>query len=108
MWVFVENILEAKIGNYKEKSDEKFSFKKITFPFTFDWNDDFGTPGAILVRNSINPFYLMTVTLKDVPGHGQIHFICNSWVYNENCYKPNLRVFFSNQVSTLIMLFQYI
>ncbi|XWS57529.1 hypothetical protein CRYUN_Cryun09bG0182200 [Craigia yunnanensis] len=94
-----ENILGAKIEDpvHIEKWKEKPSFKNITFHVSFDWNEDFGTPGAILLRSSNDQFYLKTVTLKDVPGQGQIHFICNSWVYHENHYKPNGRVFFSNK-----------
>ncbi|OMO61205.1 Lipoxygenase [Corchorus capsularis] len=36
------------------------------------------------------------VTLDDVPGHGRIHFVCNSWVYPAHRYKYD-RVFFSNK-----------
>ncbi|KAK7831226.1 putative linoleate 9s-lipoxygenase 5 [Quercus suber] len=41
-------------------------------------------------------FYLKTVTLEDVPGHGRVHFVCNSWVYPAHRYRYN-RVFFSNK-----------
>lgn len=68
-----------------------------SFHVTFDWHDEFGIPGAILVENRRrNEFFLKSVTLQGVPGHGSVHFPCNSWVYNNECYKSE-RVFFSNQ-----------
>ncbi|XVF41914.1 hypothetical protein PTKIN_Ptkin01aG0319100 [Pterospermum kingtungense] len=95
-----ENILEAKIEPpvHVEKN-EKSPFKDITFRVTFEWNEDFGTPGAILVRNFHYgvKFYLKIVTLEAAPGRDLIHFICNSWVYDDNVYNPNVRVFFSNK-----------
>ncbi|KAK6911552.1 Lipoxygenase, C-terminal, partial [Dillenia turbinata] len=41
-------------------------------------------------------FYLKSVTLEDVPGHGRIQFVCNSWVYPAKHYNYD-RIFFSNQ-----------
>lgn len=67
------------------------------FPITFDWDEAMGVPEAFIIRNHHNyQFYLKTVTLEDVPGHGQVHFVCNSWVYPEHHYKYN-RVFFANK-----------
>ncbi|OMO89322.1 Lipoxygenase, partial [Corchorus capsularis] len=64
----------------------------------FDWDEKFGTPGAILVRNSLEntEFYLKSVTLENVPGRGRIHFVCNSWVYKDEKYQSD-RVFFTNK-----------
>ena len=69
-----------------------------TFNVTFEWDDEIGIPGAFLIRNfHHNEFYLKTLTLEAVPGHGRLHFICNSWVYPAKNYKKD-RVFFTNQV----------
>ncbi|KAF8018100.1 hypothetical protein BT93_H3106 [Corymbia citriodora subsp. variegata] len=67
------------------------------FKVTFDWDEEVGVPGAIIVQNKHHSqFYLKTVTLEDVPGEGQVHFVCNSWVYPADRYKKD-RVFFSNK-----------
>ncbi|KAM7478131.1 hypothetical protein LguiA_026344 [Lonicera macranthoides] len=64
---------------------------------TFDYEEEIGIPGAFMVKN-LNPseFYLKSLTLEDVPGHGRLHFVCNSWVYPVDKYKTD-RVFFTNQ-----------
>ncbi|KAI9084758.1 hypothetical protein K1719_033164 [Acacia pycnantha] len=68
-----------------------------TFQVTFEWDEEIGIPGAFLVKsNHHSEFYLRTLTLEDVPGQGDIHFVCNSWVYPAHKYK-NDRVFFSNK-----------
>ncbi|KAI8561382.1 hypothetical protein RHMOL_Rhmol04G0334700 [Rhododendron molle] len=68
-----------------------------SFNVTFDWDESVGLPGAILIRNHHHSqLYLKTVILDDVPGQGQLHFICNSWVYPAHRYK-NDRVFFVNK-----------
>ncbi|KAF5463411.1 hypothetical protein F2P56_019328 [Juglans regia] len=68
-----------------------------SFKVTFDWDEDIGIPGAFLIRNDHHSeFYLKTLTLEDVPGHGRIHFVCNSWVYPTDKYKKD-RFFFSNK-----------
>lgn len=70
----------------------------VTCNVNFEWEEEVGVPGAFIVKNSHhNEFYLKTVTLEDVPGHGRIHFVCNSWIYPAECYKKE-RVFFTNQV----------
>ncbi|GKD40402.1 probable linoleate 9S-lipoxygenase 5, partial [Tanacetum coccineum] len=54
-------------------------------------------PGAFLVQNKHHSeFYLKTLTLDDVPGHGKVHFVCNSWVYPTKRYTKD-RVFFTNK-----------
>lgn len=93
------NIMGGKIGapTYLQNWNFKPLVGDIDFSVEFDWNEDFGTPGAILVRNThYGEFYLKTVTLEDVPGRGRITFICNSWVYNEEKYQAD-RVFFANK-----------
>ncbi|XBH94553.1 hypothetical protein VPH35_085299 [Triticum aestivum] len=53
------------------------------FSVTFDWAvDKLGVPGAIIVKNNhASEFFLKTITLDNVPGHGKVVFVANSWVY---------------------------
>ncbi|XP_019230722.1 PREDICTED: probable linoleate 9S-lipoxygenase 5 [Nicotiana attenuata] len=68
-----------------------------TFGVTFEWEEEAGIPGAFLIKNfHQKEFYLKTLTLDDVPGHGRVCFICNSWIYPSEYYKKD-RIFFSNQ-----------
>ncbi|KAK4739247.1 hypothetical protein R3W88_002944 [Solanum pinnatisectum] len=69
-----------------------------TFSVTFDWDHkEFGVPGAFIIKNfHLNEFFLKSLTLEDVPNHGNIHFVCNSWVYPSFRYKSD-RIFFANQ-----------
>ncbi|KAJ7980061.1 Lipoxygenase [Quillaja saponaria] len=68
-----------------------------SFSITFDWDESMGVPGAFVIQNHHHShFFLKTITLEDVPGHGPVHFVCNSWVYPTHRYKYN-RVFFSNK-----------
>ncbi|VFQ85021.1 unnamed protein product [Cuscuta campestris] len=70
---------------------------KSAFRVSFDWTEDFGVPGAFIIKNNHhNEFYLKTLTLEDVPNHGDVHFVCFSWVYPASKYHYD-RVFFSNQ-----------
>ncbi|KAA3468688.1 putative linoleate 9S-lipoxygenase 5 isoform X1 [Gossypium australe] len=47
-----------------------------TFHVYFEWDEDFGTPGTVLVHNPYeSEFYLKTITLQEVPGRGPIHFV---------------------------------
>ncbi|OMO89323.1 Lipoxygenase [Corchorus capsularis] len=71
--------------------------KESWFAVSFDLDEEFGTPGAIVIRNNqASEFYLKNITLDDVNGAGQIHFVCNSWIYPDNRYKKP-RIFFSNK-----------
>ncbi|CAJ2631629.1 unnamed protein product [Trifolium pratense] len=68
-----------------------------TYNITFEWDEEIGTPGAFLIKNNHHSeFYLKSLTLENVPGHGVIHFICNSWVYPSHKYQKD-RIFFSNK-----------
>ncbi|KAH0766656.1 probable linoleate 9S-lipoxygenase 5 [Solanum tuberosum] len=69
-----------------------------TFSVTFDWDHkEFGVPGAFIINNfHLNEFFLKSLTLEDVPNRGNIHFVCNSWVYPAFRYKSD-RIFFANQ-----------
>ncbi|KAH0783003.1 hypothetical protein KY290_002601 [Solanum tuberosum] len=68
------------------------------FRVTFDWDlDEFGVPGAFIIKNlHLNEFFVKSLTLDDVPNHGKIHFVCNSWIYPSFKYKSD-RIFFANQ-----------
>ncbi|KAE8717611.1 Linoleate 9S-lipoxygenase 5 [Hibiscus syriacus] len=70
----------------------------VTFSVTFEWDESsMDVPGAFIIKNKHHSqFYLRTVTLEDVPGHGRVHFVCNSWIYPTHRYKFD-RVFFSNK-----------
>ncbi|KAF5813640.1 putative linoleate 13S-lipoxygenase [Helianthus annuus] len=68
-----------------------------TFELEFDW-EDVVAPGAFLIINRHQKeFYLKTLTLTNLPDPDPLHFICNSWVYNEEHYNNRYRIFFSNQ-----------
>ncbi|PHT98420.1 putative linoleate 9S-lipoxygenase 5 [Capsicum chinense] len=71
---------------------------EAAFRVTFDWDhDEFGVAGAFIVKNlHLNEFFLKSLTLEDVPNHGKIHFVCNSWIYPAFKYKSD-RIFFANQ-----------
>ncbi|GLJ23657.1 hypothetical protein SUGI_0448000 [Cryptomeria japonica] len=52
-----------------------------TQKITFYWPPEYGTPGAILVKNNrAREFFLKRVCIT-VPAQGDINFLCNSWVY---------------------------
>nr|CAP59449.1 lipoxygenase [Momordica charantia] len=66
------------------------------FQVNFDWEENFGFPGAFFIKNGhTSEFFLKSVTLEDVPGFGRVHFDCNSWVYPSRRYKKD-RIFFAN------------
>eukprot|EP00253_Pinus_taeda_P032506 PITA_32506 len=69
---------------------------QTTYGVEFDWDSNFGVPGAFFITNSHHhEFFLNSLTLQ-VPGHGNVHFDCNSWVYPASKYNRD-RVFFSNR-----------
>lgn len=108
---FIGNELRGKLSEpaFLEDWSTKITpltASEVSFNVTFDWDEEnIGVPGAFLIKNNhSNEFYLKTLTLEDVPGHGQVYFICNSWVYPAKYYKRD-RVFFSNQVILFISSF---
>ncbi|KAH1085205.1 hypothetical protein GYH30_017287 [Glycine max] len=71
--------------------------RQDAFSVYFEWDNDFGIPGAFYIKNFMqSEFFLVSVTLEDIPNHGTIHFVCNSWVYNAKSYKRD-RIFFANK-----------
>ncbi|MCE0481750.1 hypothetical protein HAX54_039745 [Datura stramonium] len=96
------NKYRGKLGKpaYLENWDAKITpltATDVTFGVTFEWEEESGIPGAFLIKNfHQKEFYLKTLILDDVPGHGRVCFICNSWIYPSEYYKKD-RIFFSNQ-----------
>ncbi|KAL2942071.1 putative linoleate 9S-lipoxygenase 5 [Bienertia sinuspersici] len=94
--------LKGKLGNrsYLEELAEDstgLAHGEYAYNVKFDWDEDIALPGAVIVRNEHDKeFYLRTITLQNVPGHGNIHFVCNSWVYPARCYEKD-RIFFTNE-----------
>jgi len=75
--------------------------RQDAFSIFFEWDVNFGIPGAFYIRNfKTDEFFLVSLTLEDIPNHGTIHFVCNSWVYNFRNYKKD-RIFFVNDVSSV-------
>ncbi|WCJ23731.1 Linoleate 9S-lipoxygenase [Euphorbia peplus] len=97
-----DNEMRGKVGkaSYLEQWVKKITpitAGETSFDTSFEWDESIGEPGALIIKNHHHSqFYLKTVTLEDVPGHGRIHFVCNSWVYPTHRYKYD-RVFFSNK-----------
>ncbi|KAI7747808.1 hypothetical protein M8C21_005344, partial [Ambrosia artemisiifolia] len=97
-----EDRLRGKVGKAGILEDWITTISPVTagestYEITFEWDEEIGLPGAFLVKNSHpNEFYFKTLTLEDVPGHGQVHFVCNSWVYPTENYTMD-RIFFANK-----------
>lgn len=105
----LEDESRGKPGNasYVEKwltTYTPFMAKETSFPITFEWDEAMGLPGAILIKNyHYSEFFLKSVILKDVPGHGEVNFVCDSWVYPV-CRYTYHRVFFSNKASYIFKI----
>lgn len=97
-----EGSLRGKVGKAAKLEDwittiTPLAVGESSYKVSFEWDEDMEVPGAFLVQNNHHSeFYLKTLTLEDVPGHGQVHFVCNSWVYPAKRYKKD-RVFFTNK-----------
>lgn len=87
---------EAPLRGGKKSKHGKTS--TTTYHVTFVVDADFGTPGAVSVRNGnrADQFFLRHVRLE-LAEDRSIHFECNSWVYP---YKKTAsdRLFFINTV----------
>ncbi|XP_004510411.1 linoleate 9S-lipoxygenase-like [Cicer arietinum] len=71
--------------------------KQTAFSIHFEWDSDMGIPGAFYIDNFMQgEFFLVSLTLENVPNHETINFVCNSWVYNSKKYKTG-RIFFANK-----------
>ncbi|MCD7453760.1 hypothetical protein HAX54_021993 [Datura stramonium] len=71
---------------------------ELAFTITFDRDyEKFGVPGGFIIKNlHFREFFLKSLTLEDVPNHGKIHFVCNSWIYPAHKYESD-RIFLANQ-----------
>ncbi|OIW17162.1 hypothetical protein TanjilG_18117 [Lupinus angustifolius] len=93
---------KGKVGKlaYLEKhlpSLPNLGANQEAFNVHFEWDSDFGIPGAFYIENfTQSEFFLVSLTLEDVPNQGTIHFLCNSWVYNKKKYDTD-RIFFANK-----------
>eukprot|EP01018_Ginkgo_biloba_P028878 Gb_20663 [translate_table: standard] len=68
---------------------------------TFNWDSDFGTHRAFIIRNlNHHQFFLKSLTLQ-LPADRTIDFICNSWVYPAAKYQTD-HVFLSNHIFLLM------
>ncbi|KAH7439858.1 hypothetical protein KP509_04G079300 [Ceratopteris richardii] len=77
-----------------DTEDDGNEFHSLTFMV----EEDFGEPGAILIKNHHpNWFFLEHVTIH-MPSGSDVHFQCSSWVYPNKDYGDIPRVFFSNKV----------
>ncbi|XP_054780939.1 seed linoleate 9S-lipoxygenase-3-like isoform X2 [Prosopis cineraria] len=96
------NGLKGKVGRIKYCADrintlQSWSAENCTFKLHFEWDDEVGIPGAFQIQNLHNcEFFLVHLTLKDVRGHGDIHFPCNSWVF-PTIKDLSHRIFFTNE-----------
>ncbi|KAH7846228.1 hypothetical protein Vadar_011492 [Vaccinium darrowii] len=99
---FRQRGLRGKIGKPAYLEDWITKVTPLTagdsgFDVSFDWDEEIEVPGAFIIINlHHSEFYLKSLTLDQVPGHGRIHFVCNSWVYPAEHYKTD-RIFFTNQ-----------
>ncbi|XP_064951648.1 probable linoleate 9S-lipoxygenase 5 isoform X3 [Musa acuminata AAA Group] len=84
---------EASLRNGKKTKHD--GVETTTYDVVFYLEADFGTPGAIAVKNrGRREFLLKSVTLE-VSENRSVHFDCNSWVYP--IIKTNVdRLFFAN------------
>ncbi|KAM5561240.1 hypothetical protein ABKV19_022036 [Rosa sericea] len=96
------NGLKGKIGKPAYLENWMFSLIPLAagdsaFGVSFDWDDQIGVPGAVVVKNNLtSQFFLKSIVLEDVPGVGRMNFVCNSWVYPAKNYKKD-GVFFLNK-----------
>ncbi|KAI7749705.1 hypothetical protein M8C21_028314, partial [Ambrosia artemisiifolia] len=94
---FTDGKLRGNVGNpaiLEDWSSTTLEVKELIYEVEFEW---IGLPGALVVKNNHHTeFFLKSLTLQDVPGYGQVHFDCNSWVYPSKFYEKD-RVFFSNK-----------
>ncbi|CAL8166384.1 unnamed protein product [Prunus armeniaca] len=97
-----ENGFKGKLGEPAYLEDWITTITPLTvgdsaYKVTFDWEEEIGVPGAILIKNNHHSeFFLKTITLEGVPHEGRVHFVCNSWVYPAEKYTKD-RVFFVNK-----------
>lgn len=88
---------EAYLKDWVSKLNSFNSEDEASYDVEFEWDESLGLPGAFIIRNRHRyQIYLKSVTLEDVPDHGPVHFVCDSWVYPTRYYDYD-RIFFSNK-----------
>lgn len=87
------------IENWTEVDPENHSPSSNVTRFNVDLKveKDFGTPGALILKNFHRDEFLLKAVSIELPNESTVHFPCNSCVYNTNHYAAD-RVFFSNKV----------
>ncbi|CAJ1950899.1 unnamed protein product [Sphenostylis stenocarpa] len=71
--------------------------RQDAFSINFEWDAASGIPGAFYIKNfRTDEFFLVSVTLEDIPNYGTLNFVCNSWIYNFNNSGKKKRIFFVN------------
>lgn len=87
---------ECPVKNW-DKVEDSMESGFVEYPVTLLVPKDFGTPGALVVRNKHrNEVFVKSLSVT-LPDGKEVYFLCDSWVYNVNKYKCD-RIFFSNQV----------
>jgi hypothetical protein len=71
--------------------------QNFKFKLDFKVPKDFGTPGAIIVKNRHVHEFLLQAFAIQTPDGKVTSFVTESWVYNTNLHGG--RIFFSNQVN---------
>lgn len=72
--------------------------KVMRYLLEFKVEPDFGTPGALVIKNELkHKFFLQSASFQ-VYYNQIVHFECNSWIYPISLTKQD-RIFFSNTVS---------
>ncbi|XAR49883.1 Linoleate 13S-lipoxygenase [Bertholletia excelsa] len=85
---------QAVLKDWSKKSNLKT--EKVNYLAEFTVDSNFGTPGAITVKNNHQmEFFLESITVEGFAS-GPVHFPCNSWVQSSKDH-PGKRIFFSNQ-----------
>nr|XP_007135514.1 hypothetical protein PHAVU_010G135700g [Phaseolus vulgaris]ESW07508.1 hypothetical protein PHAVU_010G135700g [Phaseolus vulgaris] len=76
--------------------------RQDAFSIYFEWDVNFGIPGAFYIRNfKTDEFFLVSLTLEDIPNHGTIHFVCNSWTYLPSATPAALVKYREEELETL-------
>lgn len=88
------------IENWTDVDPENHSPSSNVSRFNVDLKveKDFGTPGALILKNFHRDEFLLKAVSIELPNESTVHFPCNSCVYNTDHYAAD-RVFFSNKVT---------
>jgi linoleate 9S-lipoxygenase len=101
---------ETRHGKRSHRADLEWKYllpsleyvsKDSTHEISFEWAPEMGTPGAVLVTNNHSREFFLKELSIEIPGKGDIRFLCNSWIYPKwmTTFCSNLtaeRVFFAN------------